>query len=93
MIRTVDEIIYYPSTRKTMTAELRTAIRLYQSHEMTNDQFYFLIDHYSRNFAYLMFVDDYDIHPTIQAQLGARNTRMLCTVIDEIRRTREESEK
>ena len=67
MIKTLDEIIYYPSTRKVITEELRSAIGLYQSHAMTNDQFYFLIDHYVQNFSYLLFSDDYEIHNTIKS--------------------------
>lgn len=92
MIRTIDEIIYYPSTRKVITQELRSAIGLYQKHEMTNDQFYFLISHYVENFSYLLFSDDYEIHGTIRNQLGVRSTRMLEAVILEIKKTREKEE-
>ncbi|MGN1233808.1 MAG: hypothetical protein ACI4UJ_10240 [Candidatus Cryptobacteroides sp.] len=90
MIKTIDEIIYYPSTQKVMIQELRTAIGLYQEHGMTNDEFYFLISHYVQNFSYLLFSDDYEIHRSVRAHLGARSTRMLEAVISEIRRTREE---
>lgn len=89
MIKTIDEIIYYPSTRKVMTAEIRSAIHLYQSHGMTNNEFYFLIDHYVRNFSYLLFSDDFNVHQTIRRQLGERNVKLLECVIDEIRRTKE----
>lgn len=92
MIKTLDEIIYYPSTRKVITEELRSAIGLYQKHGMTNDQFYFLIDHYVQNFSYLLFSDDYEIHNTIKAHLGSRNVRMLEAVIQEIKNTREEKD-
>ena len=86
MIKTLDEIIYYPSTRKVITEELRSAIGVYQSHAMTNDQFYFLIDHYVQNFSYLLFSDDYEIHNTIKAHLGRRNIRMLEAIISEIKK-------
>ncbi len=90
MIKILDEIIYYPSTRKVITEELRSEIGLYLSHGMTNDQFYFLIDHYVKNFSYLLFSDDHEIHNTVKAHLGRRNIRMLEAIILEIKRTREE---
>lgn len=92
MINALDEIIYYPATRKTMTEELRSAIGLYQSHQMTNDQFYFLIDHYATNFAYLFFSDDYNVHPTIRNQLGIRNVKVIESVLREIQKSAAEKD-
>ena len=90
MIRTMDELIYYPSTRKTMVAELRNAIHMYQEHRMTNDEFYFFIEHYVWHFSHLLFSDDYTIHRFIANSLGKKNTLMLNAVIGEIRRSQKD---
>lgn len=88
MIKSMDELIYYPSTRKTLTGELVTAIHMYQSHKMTNDQFYFFIEHYVNNFSHLLFSGDYDLHQSIVNNIGRKNTLMLRSVIKEIRQSR-----
>lgn len=72
----IDDIIYYPSTQKAMMQELRMAIVLYQEHRLTNDEFYFLISHYTQNFSFLLLSDDYSINIG-KAHLGDRSTRML----------------
>lgn len=88
MIRSMDELIYYPSTRKTMIGELTAAIHMYQGHKMTNDQFYFFIEHYVDNFSHLLFSDDYELHQSVVSSLGRKHTMMLRAVIREIRLSR-----
>lgn len=37
-MKQMDEIIYYPSTRAILIQELKTALEMYEKHEMTNEQ-------------------------------------------------------
>lgn len=88
--RKLDELIYYPSTRKTMIQEVQTALGLYRERMVTNDQLYYLIKHYADNFGYLFFEEDYRIHPQFQRKLGRRNVQILKTIIKEIEQEKQE---
>lgn len=44
-MKQMDEIIYYPSTRAILIQELKTALEMYEKHEMTNEQLRYLVEH------------------------------------------------
>ena len=54
-MKQMDEIIYYPSTRAILIQELKTALEMYEKHEMTNEQLRYLVEHYMKGFGHLMF--------------------------------------
>ena len=57
-MKQMDEIIYYPSTRAILIQELKTALEMYEKHEMTNEQLRYLVEHYMKGFGHLMFERD-----------------------------------
>ncbi len=89
-VKKLDELIYYPSTRKTMIHEVQTALGLYRDRVLTNEQLYYLIRHYVEKFGYLFFEDDYQIHPHFQRVLGKRNIQILKTIVKEIEHEKQE---
>ena len=84
-MKQMDEIIYYPSTRAILIQELKTALEMYEKHEMTNEQLRYLVEHYMKGFGHLMFERDYELHPRLNKLMGKGHYYVLEMVIRDIR--------
>lgn len=73
---------YHPKGIKEMGNQIKEAVEMYKSEEIGKEEFSHVINHYARNYGYLLFAYDYELQKSIQNIIGKRRMKIVYSVLE-----------
>lgn len=73
---------YHPKRIKEMGIWIKDAVDMYQNQEIEKADFSHFINHYARNYGYLLFAYDYELQKSIQNIIGKKRMKIVYSVLE-----------